>query len=343
MIDKIIMYEKFQFPDSSFLERAILIAGYDKRYGPVHGNGQINYAANYYFNDKNDIHANVYLHPTAASMDEVILEDISRGAAMVNYTGHGEHDGWLDPAFNLEHIGTLKNVYKFGLMIGNGCSTNRFNMPDDCFAEAVVKVKERGAVGYIGCTNDSFWDEDYYWSVGVGPFTSDPDYGSTTHGYYDKLFHQGNEPVEEWAPSLGEMIFAGNMSVQQSTSNWKKYYWEVYQIMGDPSLVPWFRMPENVPVEYPKSIPESATLLGIKASAYDYIALSAEGVLINAMHADQHGQAYINIPDTFSSGDLKLVVTGDYRQPLVDTIFRGVHRTGYIELIDYGLNGESAG
>ncbi|MCA1746466.1 MAG: C25 family cysteine peptidase, partial [Bacteroidales bacterium] len=317
VVDKIIMYEKYQFPDPAFLDRTILIAGYDVGYAPVHGNGQINYAANYYFNDQNNIHANVYLHPAAASMDEVILEDISRGAAMVNYTGHGEYYGWLDPAFRLGDIDALKNTHKFGLMIGNGCSTNQFNMTNDCFAEAIVKVKDRGAVGYIGCTNDSYWDEDYYWSVGVGPITSDPDYGSTTHGYYDKLFHQGNEPLEEWAPSLGEMIFAGNMTVQQSTSNKKKYYWEIYQIMGDPSLVPWFRMPENVPVEYPKSIPENSTMVGVKASAYDYIALSAGGVLINAMHADQHGQAYINIPDTLSSGHLKLVITGDYRQPLV--------------------------
>ena len=343
VVDKIIMYEKYQFPDPAFLDRTILIAGYDAGYAPVHGNGQINYAANYYFNVQNNILANVYLHPAAASMDEVILEDISQGAALVNYTGHGEYYGWLDPAFRLGHIDTLKNIHKYGLMIGNGCSTNQFNMTNDCFAEAILKVKERGAVGYIGCTNDSYWDEDYYWSVGVGPITSNPEYTSTTHGYYDKLFHQGNEPVEEWAPSLGEMIFAGNMTVQQSTSNRKKYYWEIYQLMGDPSLVPWFRMPENVPVEYPKSIPENATMVSIKASAYDYIALSAEGVLINAMHADQHGQAYINIPDTFSSSDLKLVVTGDYRQPLIDTIFRGVNRTGYIELVDYRLNDESAG
>jgi hypothetical protein len=341
VVDKIIMYEKFQFPDPAFLNRTILIAGYDAGYAPVHGNGQINYAAQNYFNAENNILANVYLHPAAASMDEEILEYISQGAALVNYTGHGEYYGWLNPAFRLGHIDTLKNIHKFGLMIGNGCSTNQFDMTNDCFAEAVVKVKERGAVGYIGCTNDSYWDEDYYWSVGVGPITSNPDYASTTHGYYDKLFHMGNEPVEEWAPSLGEMIFAGNMTVQQSTSNRKKYYWEIYQIMGDPSLVPWFRIPENVPVEYPKSIPENATGISVKASAYDYIALSADGVLINALHADRHGQAYMSIPDTLSSSYLKLVITGDYRQPLIDTISRGLNRTGYIELVKYGLNDES--
>ena len=343
VVDKILMYEKFQFPDPSFLDRAILIAGYDASYGPDHGNGQINYAANYYFSEANGIDANVYLHPAAASMDQAILEDISAGAALVNYTGHGEYYGWLDPAFRLGHIDTMKNIHKFGLMIGNGCSTNQFNMNNDCFAEAVVKTKDKGAVGYIGCTNDSYWDEDYYWSVGIGPFTSNPDYQSTTFGYYDKLFHLGNEPVEEWAPSLGEMIFAGNMTVQQSESNRKKYYWEIYQIMGDPSLVPWFRMPENAPALYPKRIPLDARQVSIRVSAYDYIALSAEGILINALHADRYGQAYISIPDTLMASDLKLVVTGDYRQPLIDTIFRTGSSSGYLEMAGYQLNGESVG
>ena len=341
VVDKILMYEKFQFPDPSFLDRTILIAGYDARYAPVHGNGQINYAANYYFNSQNGIQANVYLHPSAASMDEDILQDIYEGAALVNYTGHGEYYGWLDPSFRLGHIDTMRNIHKFGLMIGNGCSTNQFNMTNDCFAEAIVKVKERGAIGYIGCTNDSYWDEDYYWSVGIGPITSNPAYDATTAGYYDKLFHLGNEPVEDWSPSLGEMIFAGSMTVQQSTTNRKKYYWEIYQLMGDPSLVPWFRIPDDAPAEYPKSIPPGATQVSIRASAYDYIALSAEGNLIDAMHADHFGRAFLSVPDTLHADELKLVITGDYRQPLVDTIFRTAGQQGYLQLAGYGLNAES--
>jgi hypothetical protein len=343
VVDKILMYEKYQFPDPSFLDRSILIAGYDARYAPVHGNGQINYAANYYFNSQNGIQANVYLHPSAASMDEEILQDIYEGAALVNYTGHGEYYGWLDPSFRLGHIDTMRNIHKFGLMIGNGCSTNQFNMTNDCFAEAIVKVKERGAVGYIGCTNDSYWDEDYYWSVGIGPIVSNPEYVNTTAGYYDKLFHPGNEPVEEWAPSLGEMIFAGNMTVQQSTTNRKKYYWEIYQLMGDPSLVPWFRVPDDAPAEYPKNLPPGATQVSVRASAYDYIALSAGGHLLHAMHADRFGRAYLSIPDTLQAEGLKLVITGDYRQPLVDTIFRTSGQNGYLQLAGYGLNAESVG
>ncbi len=342
VIDKILMYEKYAFPDPSFLDRTILIAGYDVSWASVHGNGQINYAARYYFNESNGIEAKVYLHPEAASLDAEVRQEISLGAALVNYTGHGEYYGWRDPSFRMENIGEMENQYRFGLMIGNGCSTNQFNLTSrDCFAEAILKLENRGAIGYIGCTNDSYWDEDYYWAVGVGPFSSDPLYETTSYGYYDKLFHLGNEPLEDWSPSLGEMIFAGNMTVQQSTSARKKYYWEIYQLMGDPSLVPWFTSPDQEEVIHPATLPANATHLSVKASAYDYVAISSGGQLLQAAHADKFGQVYLQLPETGDSDSLVLVVTGDLRQPYIDTLVRGSTQNGYLELAGHRIANES--
>lgn len=342
VVDKILMYEQYRFPDPSFLDRSVLIAGYDAGYAPLHGNGQIRYAEKYYYNLANGIDSRVYLHPDAASLDQQILGEIGNGAALVNYTGHGEYYGWLDPAFRLSHIDSLGNLHQYGLMIGNGCSTNQFNLPTkDCFAEAVLKVKDRGAVGYIGCTNDSYWDEDYYWTVGVGPIRSDPLYEETGSGYYDKLFHSGNEPLDQWAPSMGEMIFSGNMTVQESTSDKKKYYWEIYQLMGDPTLVPWFRQPGAPEVRFPQGIPLEATQMSVEAAAYDYVALSSKGRLITAKHCDGFGQVLLELPDTLTVEELVIVVTGDYRQPFIDTISRINSRRGYMELADYRLTKES--
>ena len=342
VIDKILMYEKYEFPDPSFLDRSILIAGYDASYAPVHGNGQINYAASYYFNENQGVDARVFYHPQAASLDAEIRQEISLGAALVNYTGHGEHYGWLDPVFRMEHIDEMENQYRFGLMIGNGCSTNQFSRTaGDCFAEAILKLEDRGAIGYIGCTNDSYWDEDFYWSVGVGAITAEPSYEATTFGYYDKLFHLGNEMVEDWSPSLGEMIFAGNMTVQQSTSARKKYYWEIYQVMGDPSLVPWFTTPGNEVVTHPSAVPANARNISVQASPYDYVAVSSGGELLHAAHADMSGMVYLQLPATGQPGELVLVVTGDLRQPYIDTIARGSSANGYLELAGYQLANES--
>ncbi len=342
VIDKILEYEQFNFPDPEFLNRTILIAGYDGSYAPLHGNGQINYAADYYFNEAHGIEANVYLHPEASVKDAEIRDAVSDGAALVNYTGHGEYYGWLDPAFRTSHIESLSNEGKYPLLIGNGCSTNDFDISSrDCFAEAIVKAEKKGALAYIGCTNDSYWDEDYYWSVGVGPITSHPNYESSTFGYYDKVFHDGSEAIGDWAPSLGEMIYAGNMTVQQSNSSRKKYYWEIYQLMGDPTLVPWFAVPENPEVLFPSILPLAASSINVKASPYDYVAVSVNGNLVDALHADQFGQASLNIPDTVPEGEITLVITGDFRQPFVGSVYRGQPADPFLELLSLELSNES--
>lgn len=342
VVNKILMYEKYEFPDPSFLTKSILIAGSDPSYAAIHGNGQIRYAQENYFNETNQIIPLVYLHPEASDMDKEIYNNISQGAAFVNYTGHGDENGWINPTFRTGQLDTLNNANCYPLMIGNGCRTNQFNLSTkDCFAEAVLKIKDKGAIGYIGCTNDSYWDEDYFWTVGVGTITSFPEYENTSSGFYDKLFHQGNEPVEDWCPSLGEMIFAGNMTVQQSSSPLKKYYWEIYQLMGDPSLVPWFSVPEKNNILYPESIPVGSNKLSISASPYNYIAISVNGGLIVAQHADRYGQAYISLPDSLEESDLYLVVTGDRKETFLDTIRHTDVSAGYLELDAYQIVEES--
>ena len=341
VVDKILTYEKYDLTDPGYLDRTILIAGYDGTYAATHGNGQINYAADYYFNEDNGVETNLQLHPAASSNDSAILADVSEGAALVNYTGHGEYYGWLNPSFRLDDLESLTNYGKYGLFIGNGCSTNEFDLSVDCFAEVALKAENRGAIAYIGCTNDSYWDEDFYWAVGVGPISANPLYSETTAGYYDKLFHLNDEPVAQWAPSLGEMIFAGNMTVQGSSTSLKKYYWEIYQLMGDPTLIPWFSVPGEPNVQYPAAIPPGSHTLGLQAGPYDYAALSAGDHLLDARHADAFGNVTLYLPDTLQQEFVDLVVTGDTRQPLIDSIPLALPEDAFLEMTDVSLTDES--
>lgn len=322
ILTKLMQYETYQLPDPGYLDRSILIAGADNLYAYTHGNGQINYAASYYFNQEHGIDAIVHLHPEAAAIDKTIRNEINEGAGFINYTGHGETDGWIDPAFRTPHISSFDPFEKYGLIISNGCKTNVFTGSTDCFAEALLKADRKGVIGYIGCTSDSYWDEDFYWSVGVGPITANPEFGNTTAGFYDKLFHDSIESVSDWAPSLGEMIFAGNMAVQESSSSesMKQRYWEIYQLMGDPSLVPWLKVPGNPPVNFPAENASGATSVLVQAEQYDYCALSCNGILLDAKHANAIGEAELVFPDSLSGKEMLLVVTGDQRQPFIRTI-----------------------
>ena len=340
VVDKILGYEQYQMPDPTYLDRSVLIAGVDGTYAPVHGNGQIRYAGDYYLNESTGNENFSFYYPESDTSDAIILDLLSEGVGFVNYTGHGLYDRWINPTFHQNDIDSMTNFGKYPVMIGNGCETNIYNL-GTCFAEALVKAPGRGALAYIGCTNDSYWDEDYYWSVGVGPIRSEPTYEETSRGFYDRVFHTHQEPREIWTPSLGEMIFGGNLSVQQSFTSLKKFYWEIYQLSGDPTLVPWFGRPVQRSVRYPAILPSGSQGVDVVGAPYDYVAISANGVLINAVHASGEGIASLSLPDTLSPGTYDLVVTGDTYQPFLGILEIGTPSMGFLEMDQYALSMES--
>jgi hypothetical protein len=240
----------------------------------------------------------------------------------------------------LDDIESLENRGSYPLIIGNGCETNVFNL-SECFAEALLRAPGKGALAYIGCTNDSYWDEDYYWAVGVGPIVPDPLYEETSWGYYDRVFHTHNEPYESWIPSLGEMIFGGNMAVQQSYTSRKKFYWEIYQLAGDPTIIPWFSNPGNRTVIHPLVLPEGSMRLDVTCAPYDYVAVSLNGILLDAVHAGSEGLATVGLPGTFTGDTVDLVVTGQGYRPYRDRIQIGDPEDAYLDLLDYRLSNES--
>jgi len=340
VLDKIMEYEQYRFPDPSFLDEAVLIAGVDGTFAARHGNGQINYASKLYFNADNGINAHVFLYPESDTSDRQILELISRGSGFVNYTGHGLYDRWINPAFHQEDIAGLMNTGKYPVMIGNGCETNIYTL-GECFAEALVRTPSKGALAYIGCTSDSYWDEDYYWSVGVGAVVPDPRYEETSLGFYDRVFHLHGETRDSWTPSLGEMIFGGNMAVQESHSSLKKFYWEIYQLMGDPSLVPWFGRPGMREVQFPGILPPGSERFDISCAPFDYVALSRNGQLLDAAHCGREGFVTLQLSDTSPGDTLDLVVTGDRYRPFRGKVVTGLPEQPFLDLTGYGLSDES--
>ena len=69
-LDKTMMYDQYTMPDPSFLGNVTLIAGVDSGFAPTHGNGQINYGTEHYFNASHGITSNTYLYPESAGAVE---------------------------------------------------------------------------------------------------------------------------------------------------------------------------------------------------------------------------------------------------------------------------------
>jgi hypothetical protein len=335
-IEKTIMYEKYLFPDPAFLSESVFIAGVDSRYAHIHGNGQINYASTNYFNSSNGINSHNWLVPHAPGTPEKIKGLIYGGVSLINYTGHGYEDRWENPRFSKLDVPEMENYGKYPLMIGNGCETNKFNIYE-CLGEALLRAENKGAVGYIGASNDSFWDEDFYWAVGVGPISPMPSAEETGEGIYDRLFSSGGNPKQSHI-TQGQIQQAGNLAVTEGTTFERaKYYWEIYHLMGDPSLVIWFSEPPQASVRYPESIIPGTTDMVVSAEPGTYVAFSGNGELIAAGYTNNSGIATLSFDPVGDDGTYKLVATSATSQPYIGEIGSGEVSSAFITLKSFAI------
>lgn len=242
-IEKTLYYEQKKFDDPKFMDDVVLVAGWDSRFTVSHGYPQIKYGIKYYFNAANGFrNVSTFLSAGSGQNASAIQAAISKGCSFVDYTAHGSSTSWADPSMSISDINNLKNDGKYPVVVGNCCLTNKFEV-GTCFGEAWLRAPRKGAIGYIGGTNSTYWDEDLWWGNGYYPIPSSnpqgnpPEAGQTGAGAYDHSF--SGKPY-----TMASMIVAGNLAVEESSSPRKKMYWEIYQLMGDPSLQPHIGSPK---------------------------------------------------------------------------------------------------
>ncbi|NTW25168.1 MAG: Gingipain R, partial [Lentimicrobium sp.] len=327
-IDKTLMYEQYQFPDPSFLGEVVMVSGVDGSFAPIHGNGQINYGTTYYFNEAHGLESHTYLYPASGSSGAAIIQNVSDGVAYGNYTAHGSSSGWADPSFEISDIAGLQNDGKYPLLVGNCCLTSTYNT--NCFGEELLRAANKGAVGYIGGSNSSYWDEDFYFGAGLKDIVLNPVYEGVSSGSYDLAFHDHGEAFSEWFTTQAQMIVSGNLAVTESGSSMTTYYWEIYCLMGDPSLMIYFGVPDAMSVTYEGLMPLGATEFTVTAEPYAYVAISKDGVLYGSALADEFGVAVVTLDPISVPGDAQVIVTAQNKQPYIGSVVVASPEGAYI-------------
>ena len=319
IIGKTLQYEQYTMPDPTYLDEVVMVAGMDETYGANWGNGQITYGTENYFNEDHNIYSQTYLYPESGNNSVQIQQDISDGITFANYTAHCSPNGWADPSFVISDIPNLENENKYGLLIGNCCSSSEYQTT--CFAEEIVRAEDKGAVGYIGGSNSTYWDEDYYFGVGVGPITEDPpSYDETTLGNYDRSFHEHGEDFGEWYTTMDQIVFAGNLAVLEGAPGSAEYYWDIYNLIGDPSLMIYFSNPEVMPVSHDEFITIGSNTFTVETEPYAYVALNKEGTNRAVALANADGIAILEFAPFTIPGNAELVITAQNRQPWIEDI-----------------------
>ena len=326
-IDKTLEYEKFEMAEPEYLKEALLVAGDDESWEDIHGNGSMWYADNYYFNRDNEINSHLFLQDPPngnSAVHDSIIKNVNAGVGYANYTAHCSSSGWAEPSFSVSDVNALDNEAKYGLWVGNCCLSVKFD-ESESFGEAALRAKNSGAIGDIGGSNNTYWDEDYWWGVGnIATPVEEPTYEETGRGAYDGMFHTKSKEVDEpssWYVSQGQIPFCGNLAVEASTSSLKEYYWEIYHLMGDPSLMPYLGMPDPLTVSItPSELLVGMNSLTVNTEPHVYVALSFEDELLDAKRTGASGEVILNFDPIPNAGKAHLVITGQNKQPYIDTL-----------------------
>ncbi|MCD4769598.1 MAG: T9SS type A sorting domain-containing protein [Bacteroidales bacterium] len=336
IVRKILQYEKFEFGDTiNHYKNAMLVAGYDA--GNVsYINGQLFYGHDNYLNIDNKVTPYVFYHQNDASLRAIMYDSVktlfNSGVGFVNYTGHGSATAWLSTGIDYSFPPTMTNQSRYPVIISNACKTAQFTNSNN-FGSSFVRAEERGALAFIGCTVDSYWDEDFYWSVGVSSISSTPTYDDSGPGFYDRLFHSNGEAPSDWYTSLGQVLFAGNLAVLSSTSPRKKYYWEYYVLLGDPSITPFIGTPGTFDITLPDTLPTDLKSFGFSVDPFSYVAISHFDTLWDATHATPSGAVNLSIP-VLEKDSCQVVITGQNMIPLIKTIYFAESDTAWININD---------
>ena len=325
-VEKTLTHEKYLFSDPNFLDDIVLVAGVDANYAPTYGNGQINYATDNYFNIAHNLTIHNYLYgsgtPITSDMAQAsasIISNVSEGTGLANYTAHCGSNGWGDPSFNTGDVASLQNYDEYGLVISNCCLPNKFDEPL-CFGEALLRADNKGALGHIGASNNTYWDEDYWWSVGnTSNISANPTYSGTGLGAYDCWMHENGEHQNDWFITQAQILHAGNLAVTEAGGA-EQYYWEIYHLMGDPSLMPYVGIPTSLNVSHNAILPTGASSFVVNSEENSYVALSMNGILLDAQLCDASGVVNLNFSPISNVGNIDIVVTKQFKQPYISTI-----------------------
>ena len=340
IIEKTLYYEKYQFADPTYLDNVLLIAGADATWAPRVGRPQIEYAATHYYNTANGY---VGIHKYTTSNYTGCYNNFAN-VGFANFTAHCGETLWSDPDFTVANVHALTNINKYFVAMGNCCLAADFGY-GECIGEAFVRSQKKGAVGYIGSSPNSYWNDDFHFTVGAynGSYApaATPNASNTKDGIYDFMFKDAD------FNTLCSHVFGGNLTVTYAmttpgyTTNMSpRYYWEAYNVLGDGSIMPYNGQASVNNVSHIPNIFIGLPTYEVMADPGSYVAISKDGVLLGVAVADASGMALVTLdPPISSGGDVDIVVTRNQRQPYIHQVPATAQEGPYVVYSSYEVIG----
>ena len=172
-----------------------------------------------------------------------VINAINNRRSLISYTGHGSRTSWGGPGFYQSNIRNISHTGTFSVVTSFACLTGDFNATES-FGETWMLQPNKGAVAFIGASSSSYWGPD----------------DTLERAMMDSLYSGANS-----ANIVSSFRFAGLMAVEATRPGTgvaqSRYYWEIYNLLGDPALAMLIK-PNNTNPDYYPQLSTSAISVG---------------------------------------------------------------------------------
>ncbi len=332
VVAKIVAYEKGHWAGAA--HQLLFAAGSENRTpAPTTTNGQVNYLSQLAATCLPELDSVCFRNPTSAGQTDSLLQALNQANALVNYTAHCTTSGWENPDITAASIDTLENTVPT-LYVNNCCRSNAFD--GTCFGERLLRRPTGGAIGVIGATNETLWNEDYYWAVGAKcPPTLMPEYDSIRRGAFDGILCYATDESDY---SLGAMMHAGCLAVSMAGSPYDAFYWETYCLLGDPAMTPFLGNSDSLEWTLPHSLTAGSSTLTIACTPYTRISATYDTLLLGTAVCGDDGTCNLKLNRALSGDSLTLTATRPGAISLVATLPIESPLEGRLAVTQYVLN-----
>ncbi|MBW6474656.1 MAG: hypothetical protein K0B14_16130, partial [Anaerolineaceae bacterium] len=162
-----------------------------------------------------------------------ILNSINNNRGIITYSGHGNPIAWIEPIpINYSILSTdlysLTSYNSFSFVASFACLTNDFGNETypSVFGETWMLLENKGAIAFLGSSDESLWGQD----------------DELERALFNSLFlNPLNPPPLRLA--ISEAL--SKVNYQLDGIGQEQYYWETYNLLGDPSQQLWL-LPRNL-------------------------------------------------------------------------------------------------
>jgi hypothetical protein len=222
MVEKTLYYEIGNFSSDDWIKKAAFIASEDYYWIAEQTH---NYVIENYMDPQDYESDKLYVHAYGATTQD-LTDAINEGRSLAIYSGHGYYTSWTDgPPYGKSDVENLMNENMYPFVCSFACLTNAYDK-DECFGETWVRQEDKAALAFWGSSADTYWYED---------------------DYLEKMmFKAWLEDGLNWIGGMTDMALL-YFYENYSGGGYSRYYFEAFNINGDPSVEIWNDTPNRAP------------------------------------------------------------------------------------------------